>query len=322
MNSLRSWLRRHGVGRWLYRTVHRPLESLDLGRTYGWPLWWRATFGHRAMRLAAHRLPPLPVASDWPMTVCFLTGREFLHQTLFCAHSLVRHTGLMPRFEFYSDGSLTDRHTRAILRLFPHALVPSARDSEAAVRAALPPGQFPSLHAVRRDFVLLRKLTDAMAGHRDYRIFLDSDMLFWSPPHEWLALAQSHTPLYLTDINPDGYTATAAEITLALGVPAARQVNSGLIGLDAAQLDWPALERACAWLRTAPGDPRLLEQTLWAIALGPMNAQPLAPDRYRVLVDPPTWAAARAQTPEPALLHYAWQARLPYTASEWRRYIK
>jgi hypothetical protein len=151
-------------------------------------------------------------------------------------------------------------------------------------------------------------------------LFFDSDMLFWDEPRELLARATAGDPLYLADTVDDGYTATRAEITRALGVPVAKGVNSGLVGLDAGRLDWELLERACAFLRTAAGDPRLLEQTLWAVALGAAGARPLDAAAYRVLVDPPAWQAARAQSPAPVLLHYAWQARLPYAAGEWRRY--
>jgi hypothetical protein len=322
MSSLREAARAAGLGRVAYRWLHRPRASLDLARTYGWGLVWRAWQGERAMRRAAGRLAPLPVSTaTFAPVVCFLTGERFLHQTLFCAHSFATHAAVQPEFEFLSDGSLTTAHAHELQRLFPRARVRQKDELDAHVAAALPPAAFPVLHAVRKNFVLLRKLTDAMAGARGYRLFLDSDMLFWRKPTELLDRAAAGDPLYLADTVDDGYTANRAELQRALGTSAAAAVNSGLVGLDAGRIDWPLMERACAFLRSASGDRRLLEQTLWAIALGAVSARPLDAAAYRVVVDPPQFDAARKTVPEPILLHYAWRARLPYAGGEWQRYL-
>jgi hypothetical protein len=144
-------------------------------------------------------------------------------------------------------------------------------------------------------------------------------MLFWREPTELTARARNQDPLYLSDISPDGYTANRTELRRALGVSVAEGVNSGLVGLDANQIDWELMERACAFLRAHPGDQRLLEQTLWAVALGAQSARPLNSSDYKVVIDPSGFRGALASHP-PALLHYAWHARLPYAANEWRRY--
>lgn len=323
MSGLRAWLREHGAGRLAYRLLHRPRAQIDLARTYGWRLVWRAASGDRAMRRAACQLLP-PPAQERALAapICFLTGPRFIHQTLFCAHSFARRAAVSAHCEFLSDGRLDAENIGALRRVFPQATVRPAAELDQLVAQELPPERFPALHAVRKTFVLLRKLTDAMAGRSGYRLLFDSDMLFWSAPSELLTRAAASEPLYLADTVDDGYTTTRAALTRTLGVPVARGVNSGLVGLDAGRIDWNLMERGCAFLRTQAGDQRLLEQTLWAVALGAGDARPLAPDSYRVVVDPPHWQRARAQSPAPALLHYAWQARLPYAAGEWRRYLQ
>lgn len=322
MSALRKFGRQFHLGRIVYALYFRPRQQLDLAGTYGWRLVLNAQFGTYAMRRAADRLElPGGATGSLATPVCFLTGRKFVHQTLFCAHSFARAAGVLPPYEFISDGSLQGAGAAALRRLFPQAIVPTDCELEERVATALPPAKFRNLHALRRSFVLLRKLTDAMAGQVGYRLLFDSDMLFWSEPRELLRTIAAQMPLYLADTVDDGYTATRAEITRALGVPVATGVNSGLVGLDATRIDWELMERACAFLRSAPGDQRLLEQTLWALALGAAEARPLDSAAYRVVVDPPHWQTACAQAPAPVLLHYAWQARLPYAAHEWRRYL-
>ena len=322
MSPPKRWLRRCGLGRLAYLCFHRPRQQFDLARTYGWKLWGRAIRGDRAMRRAARALAPCTRRANTPAPpISFLTGPRFVHTTLFCAHSFVRAAAVEPDFEFLSDGRLDDDTAATLQRVFPPAAVHDTATLDRRVAVALPPERFPALHALRKDFVLLRKLTDAMADRRGYRLFFDSDMIFWDRPRELLARAAAAEPLYLADTGEHHYTMPPADLARALGVPVAAAVNSGLVGLDAAAIDWDLMERACVLLRSAPGDQRLLEQTLWAVALGAQGAQPLDASVYRVVIDPIQWRDACAQTPPPVLLHYAWHARLPYTAGEWQRYL-
>jgi hypothetical protein len=168
---------------------------------------------------------------------------------------------------------------------------------------------------------MLRKMTDAMAGQSGYRLVFDSDMLFWAAPTELVTRASANQPLYLADLTDDGYTMSRADILRHLGHPAAKGVNGGLVALAAHRIDWELMEKACALLWESLGDRRLVEQTLWAIALAGQEAAPLDPVAYRLLIDPKMWQRARAEAKSPPLLHYAWHARLPYAATEWRRYL-
>jgi hypothetical protein len=194
--------------------------------------------GERRMRQAAGTLKRLERTNALAIPVCFLTGPRFIHQTLFCAHSFQNAAGKEFPMEVFSDGRLGDADAAKLRQVFPHATIALGAELDARVADALPPGKFPALHAVRKSLALLRKLTDAMAGRRGYRLFFDSDMLFWRTPSESLTRAAAGEPLYMADTVADGYTATRADITRALGVPVAAGVNSGLVGLDAGSIDW------------------------------------------------------------------------------------
>ncbi|HTQ30163.1 MAG TPA: hypothetical protein VMI53_03045 [Opitutaceae bacterium] len=317
---MKTLARRLQLGRLVYRFWHRPRQWCDLARTYGWGLSLRARLGERRMRAAALRLPapPDPERKIGP-PVCFLTGRRFWHQTLFCAHSFARCGGA-GNFHFISDGTLDDRTAAMLRKIFPSARIVGHAESDEKLAAVLPPAHFPTLQGHRRRFVLLRKLTDSLAGERGYRLFLDSDMIFWRRPEELLRRLAQTGPLYMADIGEEGYTLPRATLTERLGLAPAPAVNSGLVAVRAEDVDWDLLERACALLLAEGRDQRLLEQTLWAVVLGAQDAHRLPAGDYRVVIDPPACGAAVAAG-RPALLHYAWHARLPYLAEEWQQYL-
>jgi hypothetical protein len=251
-----------------------------------------------------------------------LTGEGFIHQTIFCAHSFARWTPAAADFVFLSDGSLTLTHADTLRRFFPDASVRFDADQTHVVATALPPEKFPTLHRLRKNFVLLRKLTDTMAGQQGYRMVFDSDMLFWARPDELLGRAAKKASLFMADVGDEGYTASRADLKRAFGVATAQGLNSGLVGVDAGLIDWELMERVSGFLWNAPGDRRLLEQTLWAIILGESETRPLDPQSYRLLIEPTQWSRVRAVPPTPILLHYAWHARLLYSAGEWQRYLE
>lgn len=319
MESLARQLR---LGRLAYRLWHRPRQWCDWGRRYGWRLTWRAARGERAMAAAVRSLPaPPPPQQRLDAPVCFLTGRHFWQQTAFCIHSLLRQGRTGVRLYLASDGTLDPGLGDRLIALFPDARILGHDELDEQTAAALPPARYPTLHAHRRRFVLLRKLTDTLAGQRGYRLFLDSDMLFWRRPDELLNRVGRSEPLYMADLGDDGYALPRAVLKQRLGVEAAPGVNSGLVGVHAERVDWDLVERACLLLVAEGRDQRLLEQTLWALILAGQDARPLDAGEYRVVIDSPGLQAALVAG-RPVLLHYAWHARLPYGADEWRHYIE
>jgi hypothetical protein len=318
LKNFRTTARELGLGRLFYRWIHQPFA---LAGDYGWQLVFRAMLGERRMCMAAARLPaPPPGGTKLLAPVYFLTGRRFWQQTLFCAHSFVQTNSIAAEFYFVSDGTMDDGIARQLMRPFPTARVLGHAELDEKLAAALPPARFPTLHAHRRRFVLLRKLTDTLAGEHGYRLFLDSDMIFWRRPDELLARVARSEPFYMADLGDDGYTLPRSVLRERLGVTLAPGVNSGVVAVRPEAVDWDLLERACALLLAEGRDQRLLEQTLWAVVLGAQNAQPLPAADYRVVIDPPACREAIAAG-RPALLHYAWHARLLYAAAEWQYYL-
>jgi hypothetical protein len=100
-------------------------------------------------------------------------------------------------------------------------------------------------------------------------------------------------------------------------------VNSGLVGLDVSSLDWQRLERAAS-LMEGRGNRRILEQSLWGVALAAQNPKALDSTSYKLCGYPEHVAALRAgsKVEFPAMIHYAWHARYPYFETEWKKYLE
>ncbi len=162
--------------------------------------------------------------------------------------------------------------------------MPNSMEKIAAAPAAGAFSRAPRAHR-RRFVLLLRKLTDTLAGERGYRLFLDSDMIFWRRPDELLGRLARAEPFYMADLGDDGYTLPRSVLQEKLGLTPAPGVNSGVVAVRPEEVDWDLLERACVLLLAEGRDQRLLEQTLWAVVLGPQNARPASgrglPPRHR-----------------------------------------
>ena len=297
------------LGRLLYFAYHRPRERLEA--TLDTMLFVRRD---RAMRAAAARLAPSdsPLATDLP-SVRFLTGARFAHQTVFCAHSFCRTTGVRPRFEFFDDGTLSAAQAELLLRVFPSSTVIPAAESLAAVERHLPADRFPALRRARACSPLMRKLLDLHAGRRSPVLYLDSDMLFFACPDELLAwLRNPEGALHMTEAGNGAYVDDPATLALLFGrVPV--PVNTGIVALDDTLIDWPALERAGAALDLTRRVHEWAEQTLFAWLLGNLDSQPLNRARYRVCT-----SRADLTGPQPVLRHYVHKAKMPYVAGAWR----
>ena len=137
---------------------------------------------------------------------------------------------------------------------------------EAALDQHLPAARFPILRARRRELVLVRKLVDLHVGRSGWRLYLDSDMLFFRRPDvllEWLH--RPSLPLHMVDVqNAYGYPLELLA-TLA-GAPVPERVNTGIIGLDSATFDWERLESWARRLQETAGTSYFLDQALMAMS--------------------------------------------------------
>jgi hypothetical protein len=291
-------------GRIFYHVAYQPAEWLARSWREGGPVnQWITRRGRLAMTRAARRLPPLAEPLLNAPEVCFLTGRRFWFQTAFCFWSLCRQAGRPLRATFYDDGTVDAVIAAEVARLFPGARIETAARIE----------RYPTLRAHRKEFILLRKLTDVHAGHIGWRLFLDSDMLFFRPPAQLLDwLAAPAAPLHMLDVrNAYGYSDEILSSLCERPIPAL--VNTGVLGLPSHELDWDRLEHWTRALLERHGSSYYLEQALVALSIAGRPAVRLP--KLDFLLMP---SETEARHPTAVMHHYVDLSKRGYFRHAWR----
>lgn len=312
---IRSRLQQAGVGRLAYQFLHRPLGALKACLKEGGPLEQRRTErGRQDMEAAALQLPVLPVRGGIPLELHMLTGRRFWYQTAFCLWTFARASGRDLAPVVLDDGSLTPDIFQPIARLFPKARLVSESEIIRRLDTHLPADGFPALRQRRQVFPLLRKLTDVHAGLSGWRLFLDSDMLFFKRPAlllDWLA--NPTQCLRATDVeNAYGYP---LELLHELaGRPVDELVNTGLLGLRSDGMDWERMEYWCRTLIERAGTHYYQEQALVALHLAGRASVAAPICDYVTFPKPPEARDCRA-----VMHHYVADSKRWYFQRNWRR---
>lgn len=304
------------AGQLAYHLWHRHYGRLrDLWLDGGPAERLRTEAGRQAMIAAASRLPPPPPpAGTRPLTLHFLTGGKYWYQTLFCLWTIARHSGRPLQPVILDDGTLTAEHGEFLLRLFPATRILSDHEILARLDTTLPATRYPVLRARREHFPLLRKLTDIHAGVTGWRLFLDSDMLFFQRPDFLIDWHDNPLiPLRGEDV------ATAYGYPLGLlneisGIPVTERINTGTLGLRGEDIDWDRMEYACKELQTRQGLHYYQEQALVAILLAGRTCAVPPPRDYIVLPSPPEATACRA-----VMHHYVAHSKRWYFQRNWRK---
>jgi hypothetical protein len=239
-------------------------------------------YGSRLMEKASLQLPPIP-SFEHGFPVYFLTGKNYLYQTLFCIQSLVKVTGLKFLFILVDDGTLDNMLLTLIVRLLPGARVVAAKTIEQNLGQKLPAAVYPNLTAKRKVYPHLKKLTDIHTlDGADWKLVMDSDMLFWRYPAEvitWLKNPQK--PIHMLDcVESYGYSKPLMEQLCGDKLP--DLINVGIVGLNSAALNWGRLDKWIFELESKEGGSYYLEQALTAMLLGSQQSIVLNQEDYKV----------------------------------------
>jgi hypothetical protein len=261
------------------------------------------------------RARSLPVAPkrghNDPLPVYFMTGREHWAMTAFCAYSLLHSSESDMQPIIMDDGSLSGSARIELQRILPGARFLTPQECSEQVAIHLAKSRFPALHAMRDQLPLMRKLMDLHAGSSGWKLFLDSDMLFFHDPRWMIAwLKQPRQPVYMHDYqNSYGYSAALLEELL--GGPMPPMVNTGLCGLRSDKIDWEQLESWATRLLAKEGVNHFSEQCLTAMLMHKMDGVG-APGDY--LVRP---SEVEAKHPSAVMHHYVAESRTWYHILGW-----
>ncbi|MFP5042393.1 hypothetical protein [Parasediminibacterium sp. JCM 36343] len=293
----------------LYR---KPRSQWNIWKRFGGYFEYKKMLaGEKEMRQAAKNLVVSKEKNGLPiLQVCFLTGKKFWHQTVFCAYSLQKVTPNNIHFTFYDDGTLSEITT--IKTQVPNSTCVFINEIEGKVKAVLPESQFPYLNHKREVYKHIRKLTDVHAGSTGWKLILDSDMLFKNKPTEIIEwLKNPHQPIYMQDIkNAYGFPKPYMEDLANTPVP--DLINVGCIGLKSESIDWQKIEYWAKSLEEKYGNSYYLEQALSAMIIGNTTSIVLAKDEYIV------YPNLEKSSPKAKLLHYVDLSKAGYFTKEWR----
>jgi hypothetical protein len=249
-----------------------------------------------------------------PVDVYFFTGKKYWHQTVFCAHSMILHSGAHIRPVIHDDGTLLEKHMEILQRALPTSRIVSTGEIEEHLDIHLPADKFPTLRNYRHIKPLLRKITDFYAGADEWRLFLDSDMLFFHRPDDMMEyLATPDRPTYMVDIKT-AYGYNRKHMEELTGCPLDEKINIGIFSLNGAQIDWEKLEYWANVLLEAEGLVYNITQGLSAMLMAGQDCRVFPAEEYVVL---PQEEATR-DYPREILHHYVAESKREYYTRGWK----
>ncbi|MET4083616.1 hypothetical protein ABIB40_003588 [Pedobacter sp. UYP30] len=273
----------------------------------------RIKFSEKAMIKAAKILPPVKsFPTGYP--IHFLTGKKFIHQTLFCIHSLAKHNTNEYKFILVDDGTFDRKLLCRIKLQLPGVEIIETKTIEANLAKKLPQDKYPNINLKRQVYPHLKKLTDIHTlNSNEYKLVLDSDMLFWdkSPEIEnWLR--KPTDAICIQDCQQSyGYRETTMEKLTGADIP--DMINVGLIGLKSDSINWDDIELWIGELENSEGTSYFLEQALTAMILSKKKVIILNKTAY--IVNPDNKAIACKQG---ILHHYVDLSKEFYLKKAWR----
>jgi hypothetical protein len=293
-----------------------PKANLARYRRFGGYRQYRQMIaGEHAMRKAAETLPSVPSFTSG-LPIFFLTGKNYLHQTLFCIRSLSLNTAAQLKFVLVDDGTFDSALTTRINRQLPGATLVTQETITHNLDRLLPAEAYPHLRARRAVYPHLRKLTDIHTlDAPEWKLVLDSDMLFWQEPVELINWLNHPTqPIYMTDcVESYGYTQELMSTLTADDIPS--KLNVGIIGLSSTAINWKKLDGWIEVLEQKQGTSYYLEQALTAMLIGSRPCTVLDASAYEV--NPPM----NGKHDDVVLQHYVDLSKKIYYGEAWKKLI-
>jgi len=269
----------------LYR---RPKEELHRMLRWGPKAYFLSDSWMKQMEEAAFTLPQLPAASlQIPKPLWFMTGEKHWYQTAFCAWSFARYSRHTIRPVLIDDGTLGEASLSGLRRLFPDLIVDSRSECDDRVERLLPIARFPKIHWIRNKQKLFRKLTDIHAGASDWRLFFDSDMLFFKEPEEidrYLDEPSGH--LAQRDCwESYGFSRGLTEKLCGHRLPEA--LNIGIFSMNGSRIDWERIEYWIGEMFGTEGSRYNVTQCTSAMIMAGRDLHVLDAEDYKVFSENP-----------------------------------
>ncbi len=292
-----------------------PLSKWKTIQRFGGLMSYRKMLmGKQEMIKASAKLPPI-LSDEHGYSIYFLTGKNYLFQTFFCAFSLIQASNNSFQFILIDDGSFDELLKTKAKEQMPGVKIISKVEIADNLLAKLPIQDFPYLHRKREVYPHIKKLIDIHTmNDQGYKLVLDSDMLFWGEPIEILDwLRNPSGALHMVDCEESyGYNKDLMESLCEAKIP--EMVNVGVLGLQSKTINWIALERWAKTLEETEGASYFLEQALSTMVIANQKRSILSTDDY--LVNPND-----GEERQKILGHYVDLSKKQYFETAWKLLI-
>ncbi|MDQ0640909.1 hypothetical protein QF042_004474 [Pedobacter sp. W3I1] len=278
--------------------------------------YYKMLKGKKEMIRSSHFLPEI-ISYPNGLPIYFLTGKNYLYQTLFCAHSLVKNSQQKFRFILIDDGSFDEYLINEIKQQMPNVELILNDEIELNLYKVLPKAKYPYLHYKRKVYPHIKKLTDIHTLSPDtYKLVLDSDMLFWSNPTEMITWLQDPKDCtYMLDtVESYGFDKQLMKSLCGQDIPTL--LNVGIFGIDSNIINWDDLEIWSKTLEEKQSPSYFLEQALSAMLVAGKNHIVLNKAEY--VVNP---EGSNPNLNEVKLHHYVDISKKYYFNTAWKRFI-
>ena len=273
--------------------------------------------GRNLMEKESINLSPV-VSSKDGLPVYFLTGKNYLYQTLYCIQSLALVSSEKFQFILVDDGSFNTEIIQRIEKQLPGAKIVTQDEISLNLADKLPQHLYPCLHHKRMVYPHIKKLTDVhtLPGTL-WKLVLDSDMLFWDEPVKMINWLRKPTqPIHMVDcVEAYGYSKGLMEQLCSSAI--APLINVGAIGLNSDAINWGEVETWVKELEKQEGASYYLEQALTAMLIGTQPATVLDAGSY--IVNP---ANEMIKNKLGTLHHYVDLSKQDYFKWTWKQFIK
>jgi hypothetical protein len=303
------------LGKLVYNVYYKPVSTVRNMLQRGLLKTYHEQKGRKEMFRASYTLEEIKYPEADTFEVYFLSGKKYWYQTAFCLYTLQKHANLNIKAFIVDDGSFDNQLEEQVKRQFRSSKVIRKEQLADLLDKYLPETEYPAIRKRRLDYPHLRKLTDIhILPGSDWKLVLDSDMLFFNRPKELLQwLKKPKKMLFMEDVKESyGYPIPfLRELTGTKLFPA--KLNVGITGIASSLINWQELEY---WTRSTlekHGSSYLQEQGLTAMLAAKNGFQLLPRKKYKVLPEIKTEEVAET------LHHYVAESKYEYFVKGWKK---
>lgn len=283
MISIKSLLRNLIVQKTINVLFRYPRSFHKKVTTFGGYIDYLVMYQNKKMMInASSKLKPIKSYDDG-LNVFFLTGKKYLYQTLFCISSLAKCSNEKFKFNLIDDSSFDDELIGLVSKLLPNAKIYLNEEMEQNIKKKVFGNNLEIILKKRKEYIHIRKLIDVHTlPDLDWKLIIDSDMLFWSEPKEMINwLKNPNSPIYMIDSEESyGYSSLLMEQLVRNKIP--KLLNVGIFGFKSEMINWNEIVEWIKTLEEREGKSYFLEQAISAMMVGNKQCTILNPQQYIV----------------------------------------